>query len=180
MIFICGGDCKYKYISESAFSTSDCVPWKIGVYFKQSWEKYIFYLLGHSLLEGIFLTQRSKLHLLRPLHWQAGSLPLAQSGMHTEAFKRFCDMHKQIMSPPFMGWGHWCSGSFCHIPARSRPYFCLIMWLLFMAGPCSLSSLLLQSTRFALPQLVLSTQHLLSWGTAQSGARMTCSEQQRE
>ena len=31
---------------------------------------------GHALLQGIFLTQGSKLHLLRLLHWQAGSLPL--------------------------------------------------------------------------------------------------------
>ena len=30
-----------------------------------------------SLLQGIFLTQASNLHLLYLLHWQAGSLPLA-------------------------------------------------------------------------------------------------------
>ena len=32
---------------------------------------------GHALLEGIFPTQGSNLHLLSLLHWQAGSLPLA-------------------------------------------------------------------------------------------------------
>ena len=35
----------------------------------------------HVLLQGIFPTQRSNLHLLYLLHWQAGSLPLAQ-GYH--------------------------------------------------------------------------------------------------
>jgi len=34
----------------------------------------------HFLLQGIFPTQRSNLHLLRLLHWQAGSLPLAPLG----------------------------------------------------------------------------------------------------
>ena len=34
---------------------------------------------GHDLLKGIFQTQGSNPHLLCPLHWQAGSLPLAQS-----------------------------------------------------------------------------------------------------
>ena len=31
----------------------------------------------HALLQGIFPTQKSNLHFLRLLHWQAGSLPLA-------------------------------------------------------------------------------------------------------
>ena len=31
----------------------------------------------HALLQGIFPTQGSNLHLLCLLHWQAGSLPLA-------------------------------------------------------------------------------------------------------
>ena len=30
----------------------------------------------HALLQGIFLTQELKQHLLRLLHWQAGTLPL--------------------------------------------------------------------------------------------------------
>ena len=34
----------------------------------------------HFLLEGIFPTQGSNPHLLCLLHWQAGSLPLAQPG----------------------------------------------------------------------------------------------------
>ena len=34
----------------------------------------------HSLLQGIFPTQGSNPHLLRLLHWQAGSLPLALTG----------------------------------------------------------------------------------------------------
>ena len=36
-----------------------------------------------GLLQGIFLTQGSNLCLLRLLHWQAGSLPLAQPGKLT-------------------------------------------------------------------------------------------------
>ena len=35
----------------------------------------------HALLQGIFPTQGSKLHLLHSLHWQVGSLPLAQLGI---------------------------------------------------------------------------------------------------
>ena len=34
----------------------------------------------HFLLQGIFLTQGSNLGLLRLLHWQADSLPLAPPG----------------------------------------------------------------------------------------------------
>ena len=34
----------------------------------------------HFLLQGIFLTQRSNLHLFCLLHWQAGSLLLAPAG----------------------------------------------------------------------------------------------------
>ena len=34
----------------------------------------------HAFLQGIFLTQASKLHLLCLLHWQLGSLPLAPPG----------------------------------------------------------------------------------------------------
>ena len=37
----------------------------------------------HVLLQGIFLTQGSSLHLLPLLHWQASSLPLAPSGYPT-------------------------------------------------------------------------------------------------
>ena len=42
----------------------------------------------HDLFQGIFLTQGSKMHLLRLLHWQVGSLPLAPPGkphIHTAA-----------------------------------------------------------------------------------------------
>ena len=35
----------------------------------------------HASLQGIFLTQRSNLHLLSLLHWQAGSLPLHHMGI---------------------------------------------------------------------------------------------------
>ena len=34
----------------------------------------------HALLQGIFPTQGLNPHLLHPLHWQAGSLPLAPPG----------------------------------------------------------------------------------------------------
>ena len=38
----------------------------------------------HALLQGLFLTQGSNLHLLHLLHWQAGSLPLAPPGKPPE------------------------------------------------------------------------------------------------
>ena len=41
----------------------------------------------HALLQGIFLTQGSNPRLLRLLHWQAGSLPLAPSG---KSFSHCC------------------------------------------------------------------------------------------
>ena len=41
----------------------------------------------HALLQGIFPTQGSNLHLLRLLHWQAGSLPLASPGKPPKGFK---------------------------------------------------------------------------------------------
>ena len=34
----------------------------------------------HTLLQGIFPTQGSNLHLLHPLHWQVDSLPLVPLG----------------------------------------------------------------------------------------------------
>ena len=37
----------------------------------------------HFLLQGIFLTQRTNLSLLCPLHWYSGSLPLVPSGKPT-------------------------------------------------------------------------------------------------
>ena len=37
----------------------------------------------HGLLQGIFLTQGSNPHLLGPLHWWVGSLPLAPPGKPT-------------------------------------------------------------------------------------------------
>ena len=40
-----------------------------------------------ALLQGIFLTQGSNLHLLHLLHWQAGSLPLAPPGKPPKGFR---------------------------------------------------------------------------------------------
>ena len=40
----------------------------------------------HALLQGIFLTQGSKPHLLCLLHWQAGSLPLVPPGKPIELY----------------------------------------------------------------------------------------------
>ena len=37
----------------------------------------------HALLQGTFPTQESNRHLLRLLHWQAGSLPLSHWGSPT-------------------------------------------------------------------------------------------------
>ena len=50
---------------------------------------------GHFLLQGIFPTQGSNLHLL---HWQAGSLPLAPPGKHEEAaFLQVWVKHFQLL-----------------------------------------------------------------------------------
>ena len=43
----------------------------------------------HALLRGIFVTQGSNLSLLRLLHWQEGSLPLALPGKPTK--NHICD-----------------------------------------------------------------------------------------
>ena len=43
----------------------------------------------HALLQGIFSTQGSNLHLLCLLHWQAGSLPLAQLGKPTHQLQGY-------------------------------------------------------------------------------------------
>ena len=45
------------------------------------------------LLQGIFLTQRSNLHLLLPLAWQVGSLPLSHLG------GQFADSMKSLKIP---------------------------------------------------------------------------------
>ena len=49
----------------------------------------------HSLLQGIFLTQRPNPHLLSLLHWQSGSLPLAPRGKPTVATP---ELHFLLMS----------------------------------------------------------------------------------
>ena len=48
----------------------------------------------HDLLQGIFLTQGSNLHLLYLLHWQVDSLPLAPPGKTdiTPAVVMICQM----------------------------------------------------------------------------------------
>ena len=47
----------------------------------------------HALLQGIFQTQGLKLHLLRLLHWQVGSLPLAPPGKPYLAHNQACVNH---------------------------------------------------------------------------------------
>ena len=42
----------------------------------------------HVLLQGIFLIQAWNLHLLRLLHWQAGSLPLTPPGKSTAEWQK--------------------------------------------------------------------------------------------
>ena len=57
----------------------------------------------HALLQGIFLTQGSSLHLLSLLHWQAGSLPLVPpekpSCIHT--YIQMYTHHLYQLSPAF-------------------------------------------------------------------------------
>ena len=45
----------------------------------------------HTLLQGIFPTQGSNLHILRFLHWQVGSLPLMSHGLG-------------LLEPHFIAW----------------------------------------------------------------------------
>ena len=48
----------------------------------------------HALLQGIFLTQGSNLHLLSLLHWQAGSLPLMPPGRLLKIYIRQLNIEK--------------------------------------------------------------------------------------
>ena len=49
--------------------------------------------VGWFLLQGIFPTQGLSPYLLRPLHWEAGSLPLAPSGKPHAGIKRAQQSH---------------------------------------------------------------------------------------
>ena len=50
----------------------------------------------HALLQGIFQTQRSKLHLLYLLHCHAGSLPLALPGKPIYIYTYTCIIYIYI------------------------------------------------------------------------------------
>ena len=55
---------------------------------------------SHFLLQVIFLTQGSNLHLLCLLHWQADSLPLSHLGSHFHIYhSEFqCSAEKTVLS----------------------------------------------------------------------------------
>ena len=55
-----------------------------------------------SLLQQIFLTQESNLHLLHLLHWQVGSLPLVPPGKPTRYFCVVSLSHVQLSVTPWM------------------------------------------------------------------------------
>ena len=77
----------------------------------------------HFLLQGFFLTQVLKLHLLPLLHWQADSLPLSHLGIHTYLIIR-----------------RWKTEMVCIILWREIPLICDSIntnWILTM---CSLTS----------------------------------------
>ena len=79
----------------------------------------------HALLQGIFLTQGSKLLLLWPLYWQADSLPLCHLGSPVQSHGAL--QHSGVVSHlinVFLGWqsggrtadeGFWC------LLCRGRP-----------------------------------------------------------
>ena len=50
----------------------------------------------HALLQGIFPTQGSNLHLLHLLHWQVGSLPLSQPGNQNGVKQRINYLRKHF------------------------------------------------------------------------------------
>ena len=72
----------------------------------------------HALLQGIFLTPGSNLHLLCLWHWQAGSLPLAPTGKPyipdwrlSVSVKLEVHCRRKIFQKMSGQWGH-CSGPF--------------------------------------------------------------------
>ena len=67
-----------------------------------------------ALLQGIFPTQGSNPHLLRILHWQAGSLPLAPPGKSNTSLQIDGEIMETVTDFIFLGsksttdaeWGH--------------------------------------------------------------------------
>ena len=60
----------------------------------------------HAVLQGLFPTQGSNLHLLHLLHWQAGSLPLALPGKPKSYTKKEKKTHI-IVNDSAEHTGHW-------------------------------------------------------------------------
>ena len=54
----------------------------------------------HALFRGIFTTQGSNLRLLRVLHWQVGSLPLAPPGKPKDASNQLITFSVEKMHEP--------------------------------------------------------------------------------
>ena len=70
---------------------------------------------GHALLQGIFLTQGSNLHLFHLLRWQAGSLALAPPGnlTHYSIYRRI-PISQFTPHPSFAPWQpHICCFHLC-------------------------------------------------------------------
>ena len=67
----------------------------------------------HYLFQGIFLTQGSKLHLLRLLHWQAGSSPLVPPGKPHKKWYKGCVLPWLVfpcdLGADFTKLTHFCS-----------------------------------------------------------------------
>ena len=63
--------------SATSWTAAHQAPLSVGFSRQEHWSGC------HALLQGIFLTQGSNLHLLCLLHWETGSLPLVPPGKPT-------------------------------------------------------------------------------------------------
>ena len=70
----CASVLRHVQLFATTWTGARQAPLSIGFSRQEHWSGY------HTLLQGIFLTQGSKLHLLCLLHWQAGPLPLMPPG----------------------------------------------------------------------------------------------------
>ena len=64
----------------------------------------------HAVLQGIFLTQGSNLHLLRLLHWQVGSLPTKPTWEAPDGsvVKTLCFYYRGLESDSWSGSSTYC------------------------------------------------------------------------
>ena len=74
----------------------------------------------HALLQGIFLSQGSNPYLLRPLHWQAGSLPLLPPAKTKMLVVQSCPIFATLRTVALCPWDSpgKNTGVGCHFPLQ--------------------------------------------------------------